>query len=96
MLTAPEMLKEYIDRAGLNQATFAKQAGVSTAAVSFWINGLSSPDGSSALLLQSATNGAVPYAAWFSPATAGRKGKRTPTKNPPKATKGRTRARRVA
>lgn len=58
------MLTEYLKATGANDKDFAARAGVSTASVSLWKRGLSRPGYDSALLLQSATGGAVPYLAW--------------------------------
>lgn len=64
-MTAPEMLRRYIDQAGLDDQEFASRAGVSKASVSFWLSGRIRPSGASALIIQSVTGGAVPFTAWY-------------------------------
>jgi transcriptional regulator with XRE-family HTH domain len=59
------MLRKYLKDHRLTQASFAAQAGVSTASLSLWLSEENTPSGSSAMLVQSATGGAVPYTAWF-------------------------------
>lgn len=63
-MTGAEQLRRHLTTCKITQAQFAAQAGVSTASVSLWLSGLSRPGYESALLIQSATAGAVPFAAW--------------------------------
>lgn len=63
-MTGAAQLRRHLTAQKLTQAEFAAQAGVSTASVSLWLSGLSRPGYESALLIQSATGGAVPFAAW--------------------------------
>lgn len=63
-MTGAERLRRYLDEKKQTQADFAARAGVSKASVSLWLAQHSLPGRSSALLIQSATGGAVPFAAW--------------------------------
>ena len=64
-MKGPVLLRKHLTLAGLNQAAFAAQAGISEASISHYLRGLAVPSGPHALLIQSATAGAVPFAAWF-------------------------------
>jgi transcriptional regulator with XRE-family HTH domain len=64
-MTGPVLLKRYLKKKRLTQSDFAAQAGVSEPSVSLWLSGTYPPSGPSAMLIQSATAGAVPFAAWF-------------------------------
>lgn len=63
-MNGAELLRKHLTAKKLSQADFAALAGVSTASVSLWLSGHSRPGYESALLVQSATGGAVPYTAW--------------------------------
>lgn len=96
-MEARELLRKHLADAGLDQSRFAAQLGVSKGSVSLWLSGKIRPDGASALLIQSATGGAVPFPAWYAdPPTQRRKSKRGPRAASPQAAKGRTRKARVA
>jgi len=66
-MDGPLLLRRYLADAHLSQAAFAARLKVSGAAVSLWASGTALPAAGSALLLQSATAGAVPFSAWFHP-----------------------------
>lgn len=56
-------LSDYLTGKGLTAAGFAKQAGLSKAAVSRWLSGARAPDSVSAKKILDATDGAVDVAA---------------------------------
>jgi len=66
-MNGAELLRHFLTAEKLSQADFAARAGVSTASVSLWLAGVSRPGYDSALLVQSATGGAVPFVSWGAP-----------------------------
>lgn len=72
-MTAPELLRQHINSQGVDDQEFAARIGVSKGTISLWLSGHIRPSGSSALLLQSATGGAVPFAAWYADAPPDRR-----------------------
>lgn len=83
------LLRDFLASSRLSQQDFARLAGVSTASVSLWLSGHSRPGYQSALLIQSATGGSVPYLAWAMTAEA-------PTATPRRSSKPAHPARRNA
>jgi DNA-binding transcriptional regulator YdaS (Cro superfamily) len=64
-MLARDLLQRHLESTGTSRATFASTIGVSKTVVTFWLNGDRRPSASSALLIQSATGGTVPFMAWF-------------------------------
>jgi len=76
-MSGADLLREYLTDSNLSQDDFAARAGVCKGSVSLWLANKAKPTGASALVIQSATGGAVPFASWF--------GQRKPTRRRPRA-----------
>lgn len=60
-----ESLREYIDRIGVSQNTFAEHIGVSKGYLSLILSGRRSPSRMMIQKIDRATDGRVPPAVWF-------------------------------